>query len=238
MVNGRRYVGSGGLPVSREDRSRSSTCSTRSNVSITSRMRAMRPSRRVRTPRGRTARPGRSRACEEQAKQRRDLVALCDKFDDFVAHFRVALVDSLPHRAHLGLAAMRTEMRQDVDRRGGDEFDIVGAARQRALDVAGVVRGEQVQHALTVQLFTHHLFTYSRSRRRIVATQSSPCIVAAPAGPTIVQKATRPLNPWRVQCRTMQRSCPIRQSDHPQRNGGRRDAREVLEHNGRSAYRE
>ena len=49
-------------------------------------------------------------------------------------------------------------MREDVDRGVGDEFDIVGAARQRAFDVAGIEYVEEIQHALPMQGLGHAVF--------------------------------------------------------------------------------
>src|SRR6202022_248745 len=51
------------------------------------------------------------------------------------------------------------QMRQDVDRRVDEEFDIVGAALQRALDVAGIIDIEKVQHALPMQFLGHIVST-------------------------------------------------------------------------------
>ena len=85
---------------------------------------------------------------EEHANARRHPVLLGDQERHLVAHVGIAGVDGSPHRADLGLAAAVTEMRQDVDRRVGDEIDVVVAARQRALDIAGIERLEKIQHAL------------------------------------------------------------------------------------------
>jgi hypothetical protein len=46
-------------------------------------------------------------------------------------------------------------MRQDVDRRVGEEFDVVGAARQRGFDVAGIQDVEEIQHVLTIWSLGH-----------------------------------------------------------------------------------
>ena len=69
---------------------------------------------------------------------RRDLVALGDDDRHLMAHAGIAGVDRLPRLPHLGLAVAVTHMRQDIHRRVGKEVDVVGAARERALDVAGV----------------------------------------------------------------------------------------------------
>ena len=47
---------------------------------------------------------------------------------------------------------------KQVDRGVGDEFDVVGAARQRALDVAGIVDVEEIQQALPMQVRGHPVF--------------------------------------------------------------------------------
>ena len=41
-------------------------------------------------------------------------------------------------------------MGQDIDRGVGEEFDVVGAALQRGLDVAGIQDVEEIQHVLTI----------------------------------------------------------------------------------------
>ena len=41
-------------------------------------------------------------------------------------------------------------MGQDIDRRIGEEFDVVGAALQRGFDVAGIQDVEEIQHVLTI----------------------------------------------------------------------------------------
>jgi hypothetical protein len=46
-------------------------------------------------------------------------------------------------------------MRQDIDRRVGDEIDVVGAVPQRGLDIAGREIIEKLKHALAVELFDH-----------------------------------------------------------------------------------
>ena len=46
-------------------------------------------------------------------------------------------------------------MRQDIDRRVGDEIDVVAAAGQGALDIAGIERLEKIQHALPVKVPDH-----------------------------------------------------------------------------------
>ena len=66
-------------------------------------------------------------------------------------------MDGLPHLPEFVLAAAVAHMRQDIDRRVGEEIDIVGAARQRALDIAGIEIIEKVQHALPVESLDHFL---------------------------------------------------------------------------------
>ncbi len=46
-------------------------------------------------------------------------------------------------------------MRQDVDRRVAEEIDVVRAALQRGLDIAGREIVEKGQHALAVGLLDH-----------------------------------------------------------------------------------
>jgi len=46
-------------------------------------------------------------------------------------------------------------MRQDIDRRVGEEIDVVAAALERALDVTGIECVEKIQHALPMKLFDH-----------------------------------------------------------------------------------
>ena len=48
-----------------------------------------------------------------------------------------------------------THMGQDIDRGVGEEFDVVGAARQRAFNIAGVQHVEEIQHALTMRFLGH-----------------------------------------------------------------------------------
>src|ERR1035437_8254002 len=72
------------------------------------------------------------------------IVAECDNDGHLVAHAGIAGVDGLPHLPDLGLAMAVAQMRQDIDRRVGDEIDVVAAAGQCALDVAGIIRIEQI----------------------------------------------------------------------------------------------
>jgi len=51
-------------------------------------------------------------------------------------------------------------MGHEIDRGVGDEIDIVGAARQRAFDVAGIIDFEEVQHALPMQVLGHPVFLH------------------------------------------------------------------------------
>src|ERR1035437_148214 len=81
---------------------------------------------------------------EEHANMRRDLVAFRDNDGHVVAHAGIAGVDGLPHLPDLGLAMAVAQMRQDIDRRVGDEIDVVAAAGQCALDAAGIIRIEQI----------------------------------------------------------------------------------------------
>jgi hypothetical protein len=53
-----------------------------------------------------------------------------------------------------------THMGHEIDRGVGDEIDIVGAARQRAFDVAGIIDFEEVQHALPMQVLGHPVFLH------------------------------------------------------------------------------
>jgi len=46
-------------------------------------------------------------------------------------------------------------MRQDVDRRIGEKIDVVGAAGQRVLNVAGIEHVQKIQQALPVKLLNH-----------------------------------------------------------------------------------
>ena len=48
-----------------------------------------------------------------------------------------------------------THMREDIDRGVGEEFDVVGAVRQRAFNVAGIQDIEEIQHALTMRSLGH-----------------------------------------------------------------------------------
>ena len=64
-------------------------------------------------------------------------------------------MDRLPRLPHLGVAVAVAHMRQDIHRRIGKEVDVVGAARQRALDIAGVEDLEKIHHALTVKFLGH-----------------------------------------------------------------------------------
>ena len=66
-------------------------------------------------------------------------------------------MDGLPHRPELVLAAVVAHMRQDIDRRVGEELDIIGAAGQRALDVAGIEHFEKIQHPLPMKFINHFL---------------------------------------------------------------------------------
>ncbi len=66
-------------------------------------------------------------------------------------------MDGLPHRPERVLAAVVAHMRQDLDRRVGKELDVIGAAGQGALDVAGIEHFEKIQHALPMQAINHFL---------------------------------------------------------------------------------
>jgi hypothetical protein len=81
---------------------------------------------------------------------RGDLVALRHKIRQFMPHVGVTGVNDLPHLSNLGLAVTMAEMGKDVDRGVRDEIDIVAAASQRALDVAGVKGAQEIQDALPV----------------------------------------------------------------------------------------
>ena len=94
---------------------------------------------------------------EEHAKKRGHLVALGDDDRHLAAHIGISGVYGGPHLAHRGLALAAAHMRQQVDRRVGGEGDVVGAARQRAVDIAGIEYIEVVQHALTIKIRGHPL---------------------------------------------------------------------------------
>jgi hypothetical protein len=64
-------------------------------------------------------------------------------------------VHGLPHLPDLGLAAAVAHMGEDIDRRVGEEIDVVAAVRQRALDIAGIECVEKIQHALPSQILDH-----------------------------------------------------------------------------------
>jgi hypothetical protein len=102
------------------------------------------------------------------------LVFLGDQKRHLVAHLGIARVDGSPHRGDLGLAVAVTEMRQNVDRRMGDEIDVVIAARQRALDIAGIESLEEIQHALPVEIFGHFFSAGVRSRLAVPGTHCEP----------------------------------------------------------------
>jgi hypothetical protein len=53
-------------------------------------------------------------------------------------------------------------MRQDIDGRIAEKLDIVGAAGQGSLDVAGREHIEKVQHTLPVQIVDHFLLRRCR----------------------------------------------------------------------------
>jgi len=86
----------------------------------------------------------------------RDFVALGDDLRCLVPDLRIARPDRPPELAQLVAAVTRSHMRQHVDRGMGEEVDILGAAGQRALDVAAAEGFEQMQHALPVQRFDRH----------------------------------------------------------------------------------
>src|ERR1041385_7741463 len=81
-------------------------------------------------------------------------------------------MDGAPHRADLFLAMAVAEMRQYVDRRVGEEIDVVAAAPQRRGEVAGIERLEKIQDALPVEIFGHCCFSRRRSPR--LAFQCTP----------------------------------------------------------------
>ena len=92
---------------------------------------------------------------KEHADERSRLVAIDDQHRHLAAQLRIASPDRLPHLAHFGLAAAVAHMRQDVDRGVGEELDVIGAARQRGFDVAGIQGVEKVQHELTIRCLGH-----------------------------------------------------------------------------------
>ena len=106
---------------------------------------------------------------EEHPDVRRDLVALDDQDRHFIAHVGIAGVDGLPHRPEFVLAAVVAHMRQDIDRRVGEEIDVIGAARQRALDVAGIEHVEKIQHALPMKFVNHFLLRRCWARLALLA---------------------------------------------------------------------
>jgi hypothetical protein len=67
-----------------------------------------------------------------------------------MAHVGVAGVNDLPHLSNLGLAVTMAEMGKDVDLGVGDEIDIVAAAVEGPIEVAGVKGAQEVQDALPV----------------------------------------------------------------------------------------
>ena len=66
-------------------------------------------------------------------------------------------MNRLPHLPDVVLAVAVAEMRQDIDRCVGEKIDVVAAERQGALDIAGIERVEQLDHASAVKFF-HHRF--------------------------------------------------------------------------------
>src|SRR5882757_560643 len=92
---------------------------------------------------------------EEHANKCSYLVTFGDQNRCLPAHLGISGVNGSPHLAHRGLALAVAHMRQQIDRGVGGEFDVVGAARQRAVDVAGIKHFEEIQHALTVKLRGH-----------------------------------------------------------------------------------
>src|SRR5690242_5028950 len=75
---------------------------------------------------------------EEYAEQGCSPVALDHQTRHLAAQLRIAGAHRLPHAAQFGLAAAMAHMGEEVDRGVGKRLDIVGAARQRALDVARI----------------------------------------------------------------------------------------------------
>ena len=77
------------------------------------------------------------------------------------------------------LAAAVAHMRQDVDRRVGDELDVVGAAGERAFDIAGIVDLEEIQHALAVKSSVIRSFSagVGPALRLVSASANSTAIV-------------------------------------------------------------
>ena len=78
------------------------------------------------------------------------LVVPGDQDRHLAAQFGIAGAHRIPHLAQFGLAAAVAHMRQDIDRRVGEEFDVVGAALQRGFDVAGIHDVEEIQHVLAI----------------------------------------------------------------------------------------
>ena len=97
---------------------------------------------------------------EERAKMDRDPVVFGDDEGHFIAHAGIALVNRLPHVPDVVLAPVVAEMRQDINRRVGEEINVIAAKRQRPLDIAGIKGLDQIDHALPVKFFDHLFFLH------------------------------------------------------------------------------
>jgi hypothetical protein len=64
-------------------------------------------------------------------------------------------MNGFPHFPELGLAVAVAHMRQDIDGRVAEKFDIVGTAGQRSLDIAVGKHVEKIQDALPVKILDH-----------------------------------------------------------------------------------
>src|SRR5579872_1522015 len=105
---------------------------------------------------------------EESAKMHRDLVVFGGDERYLVAHARIALMNGLPHLPDVVLAAVVAEMRQDIDRRVGENVDIIAAKRQRPFDISSVKCLDQFDDTQFVEVFGHSLL-----RRRQHPTRQS-----------------------------------------------------------------
>ena len=112
---------------------------------------------------------------EEHPDIRRDPVALGDEESALRSACWNSGLDGLPHRPEFVLAAVVAHMRQDIDRRVGEEIDIIGAAGQRALDIAGIENFEKIQHALPMKIVNHFLLRRCWARLALQAHSEPNC---------------------------------------------------------------
>jgi len=87
------------------------------------------------------------RFAEEHANKCSHLVTLRDQNRCLPAHLGISGVNGSPHLAHRGLALAVAICGSRSTRGVGSEFDVVRAARQRAVDVAGIktLRGDSAR---------------------------------------------------------------------------------------------